>query len=147
LLEVAQAVRWMESRRVLFFTTIYYGWLIEMCVAEGQHDEAQRWAARLLQRSRAGERLGEAVGWRALAASALARGDPARARARLWRAHASARRRHSPREIALTELLDAELLSPDSGSDSAEAMAAAASARLRQMSVADIDQPLTKPAR
>jgi tetratricopeptide (TPR) repeat protein len=140
-LEVVQAVRWMESRRVLFFTTIYYGWLVEMCVAEGRHEEAHGWAWRLLRRSRAGERLGEAVGWRALAASALARGDPARAQVRLRRAEASARRRESARETALNELFRAELLRAESRLGDAAVLVASAEAQLRAMGVADIELP------
>jgi class 3 adenylate cyclase/tetratricopeptide (TPR) repeat protein len=139
--ELAQAVRWMEARRVLFFTTIYYGWLVEICVAQGEAEEARRWMGRLLQRSRAGERLGEAVAWRAMAAAALAQGDIARALLRLRHAEAAARRRGSAREQALNALLRADVLAAQSRADEAQAERAQAEERLRLMHPRLVEAP------
>lgn len=134
--ETAEAVRWMENHRVLFFTTLYYGWLVEMSVEAGRPDEAMRWAGRLLQRARAGERLGEAAGWRAMATVALEQGDHGRAWRRLARADASAARRQSAREAALNNLLRARLLREDSCPDAAAPVEADARARLQAMGIA-----------
>jgi hypothetical protein len=103
--QVAQAVRWMAARQVPFFTSIYYGWLVEMCVDSGRSGEARQWAVALMRRARAGERLGEAVGWRALGWEALRQGDLPRSRRRLRRAEASARCRRSRREGELNRRL------------------------------------------
>ena len=108
--EAIEAVHWMESHQVHFYTPLYYGWLVEMAVDAGRTDEARRWAATVLRRARAGERIGEAVVWRALARLAAREGDLARACRRLARAEASARRRASAREAALNGLLEADLL-------------------------------------
>jgi class 3 adenylate cyclase/tetratricopeptide (TPR) repeat protein len=109
LAQLREAVRWMEAAGGHFYMSLYCGWLVEACVAGGAIDEARRHAARLLLRSRNGERLGEAVGCRALAIAASASGDPAAARRWIDRADASARLRGSVREDALNRLAHARL--------------------------------------
>lgn len=108
--QLRDAVRWMEARRGQFFTSLYYGWLVEACVAEGSLTEARRYAAHVLRRARAGERLGEAVTGRAMAMAMIAVGDAARAERWLQRAEVSARIRGSPREAALNQLARGRLL-------------------------------------
>lgn len=108
--DTVEAVRWMESHHIEFYTPLYYGWLVEMAVDAGLIDEARRWAVRVLRRARTGEILGEAVVWRALARTALQQGDLPRAWRRLARAETSASRRESSREAALNLMLRAQLL-------------------------------------
>ena len=111
--EAIAAVRWMENNHVHFYTPLYYGWLVEMAVDAGRIDEAKRWAVRVLRRARTGERIGEAVVWRALARLALQQADQPRAWRRLARAEAAAHQRQSSREAALNLLLKAQLLRDD----------------------------------
>jgi class 3 adenylate cyclase/tetratricopeptide (TPR) repeat protein len=99
--QIAEAVRWMERGRGRFFTSIYYGWLVEGHVTLGRHAQARLDAAKLLQRARAGERLGEAVGCRALALAFEGLGRRDAAARYIARAESSALRRQSRREQAL----------------------------------------------
>lgn len=103
LTQLRDAVRWMESRRGQFYTSLYYGWLAEACVAEGQIEEARRYVAHVLRRTRAGERLGEAVASRAMAIVEARAGHAQRAQRWLARAERSARLRASSRESRLNE--------------------------------------------
>lgn len=101
--QLDEAVRWMEARGGAFYTSLHYGWLVEGSLALHQVGRARRHAARLLRRARQGERLGEAVGCRALALHAASSGREADALRHLQRAEASAKRRGSAREAALNE--------------------------------------------
>ncbi len=107
--QIAEAVRWMEERRCAFFTSIFHGWLVEAHATAGRWGELRHHAARALHRARAGERLGEAAAWRALAVQAAAAGQAERARRRLLRADASARARASAREQGLNDSCRAAL--------------------------------------
>lgn len=108
--QTAEAVLWMEQRRVQFYTSIYYGWLVEGCAALDQPARVRSYAARLLMRARAGEVLGLASGYRTLALAAMAGGRSARAE-RYWQAaQACALRRGSQREAALNLQCQAQLL-------------------------------------
>jgi class 3 adenylate cyclase/tetratricopeptide (TPR) repeat protein len=104
LVQLRDAVRWMEARHGQFYSSLHYGWLVEACVAEGHIDEARGYAAHVLMRARRGERLGEAVASRALAAAAADNGNFLRADRWLRRAETSARIRASKREMALNHL-------------------------------------------
>ncbi|HUN92013.1 MAG TPA: AAA family ATPase [Burkholderiaceae bacterium] len=108
--QLRDAVRWMEARRGDFYASLFYGWLVEACIAEDQIDEARRHAARLLRRSREGERLGEAVGCRALAIAAARSGDTARCEQWMARAERSTDIRRSRRESALNLFARAQCL-------------------------------------
>ena len=108
--QIIEAVQWMEQRRGQFFTSIFYGWLVEGCVALKRYSEARRHAAKLFQRSRAGELLGETVGCRALALAGLDASEIQRADRYLQQAQASAFRRGSRREKALNDLCLAQML-------------------------------------
>ena len=105
--QLRDAVQWSEARRGQFYTSLYYGWLVEACAAEGDIASARRYAAHVLRRAREGERLGEAVTCRAMARIAVARNDFAASHRWLRRAEASAKLRCSPRETALNQT-DAE---------------------------------------
>lgn len=109
LAQLREAVGWMESRAGAFFTSLQYGWLVEASIANGNTAEARRHAARLFQRAAQGERIGEAVGCRALAVAAAEAGDATTARRWMARAGRSARQRGSAREAALNLAADARI--------------------------------------
>jgi hypothetical protein len=106
---VREATSWIEERRGALFTSLCYGWLVDGSVAEGRLDEARRHAARLFHRARQRERIGEAMGCRALARAAAKGGDDARAAHYLRLAEASAEARDSRHERAKNQLLRAEI--------------------------------------
>lgn len=95
---VRSATRWIEARQGGFFMSLNYGWLADGCVQQGRIDEARRHAARLLQRARAGDVLGLALGSRAMARAAAGAGDCAAAARHMARARAAAERRDSAHE-------------------------------------------------
>lgn len=101
---VRDATSWMEDRGGAFFVSLNYGWLVDGAVASGWVDEARRHAARLFVRARQRERLGEAMGCRALARAAANAGDFAGAGRYLELAMRSAEARGSPHERAKTQL-------------------------------------------
>jgi class 3 adenylate cyclase/tetratricopeptide (TPR) repeat protein len=106
---VRDATSWIEERNGALFTSLCYGWLVDGAVAQGRMEEARRHAARLLVRARQRERIGEAMGCRALARAAAKEKDFARAARYLSLADASADVRGSPHERAKTQLLRAEI--------------------------------------
>jgi len=108
--QIVQAVNWMEQRRGKFFSSIYYGWLVEGFVAEGKMVVARSHAAALIGRARAGDLLGLAVGYRALALAELEAGNLRRIERYLERASHCAMQRGSRREAALNELCKARVL-------------------------------------
>ncbi len=125
--QMVEAVNWLEERQVLFFTSIYYGWLVEACVELGRLAQARRYAARLFSRARAGEILGRAAGCRGLALAMSRTGDVVRAQRYLAGAEACAAQRGSRREQALNLLCQAQMLGCQG--DVAESTAVAARAR------------------
>ena len=127
--QIEEAVRWMEQRHGRFYTSIYYGWLVEGCVQLGQHRQARAHAARLLLRARAGEVLGEGMGCRSLSLDSAAAGKWEFAERYWQRAEASAARRASRREHALNRWCRARLLE--------RAGRATEAARFRQAAVED----------
>lgn len=131
--EIVQAVSWIEQRRGSYYTSIYYGWLVDGCVTLEQPERARQYAQRLSKRSRVGERLGEAVGWRALALQAQRGGDALRADRYLAWAEQSARRRVSRREAALNDLRRSEILRLRGTADAADALESAACEALSRM--------------
>jgi len=106
---VRDATSWIEERNGALFTSLCYGWLVDGAVAQGRTEEARRHAARLLVRARQRERIGEAMGCRALARAAAGEKDFDRAERYLRRADLSADVRGSPHERAKTQLLRAEI--------------------------------------
>lgn len=107
--DIRDATGWIEARRGAFMTSLNYGWLVEGAIAEGRMGEARRHAARLFRRARQDDRLGEAMGCRALAIAAAEAGDPARAQHCLAQAQRAARARKSRHEEAVNELCRARL--------------------------------------
>jgi len=118
---------------VQFFTSIYYGWLVEACVELGRLAEARHYAARLFNRARAGEILGRAAGCRGLALAMARTGEAARAQHYLARAEACAAQRGSPREQALNLLCQAQMLACQADTGAAAAVAMQAQAKLQAL--------------
>ena len=107
--QLGEAMRWMDERQGRFYTSIYFGWLVAASTAQAQFERARGYAFKVLQRTRQGERLGEAVAYRSLAwAAVVGKNDHAAAR---WmrRAEAAAHVRGSPREEALNQLMHGQI--------------------------------------
>jgi tetratricopeptide (TPR) repeat protein len=111
--EALQAVRdatsWIEAHNGAFLTSLNYGWLVDGAVDLGRNDEVRRHAARLFMRARQRDRIGEAMGCRALARAAAKARDFVRAEHYLALALRSAEARGSPHERAKTELSRAQI--------------------------------------
>jgi class 3 adenylate cyclase/tetratricopeptide (TPR) repeat protein len=104
------AARWFGSGASQQRTSLLLGWLTEIMVETGRADFARHFAARAITRARrTGDRLGEAMTYRALARLAARRGDACSANRYLVAAYRSAAIRASPREEAQTRLCEAEL--------------------------------------
>jgi tetratricopeptide (TPR) repeat protein len=127
------SVQWMETRHFRFYTSVYYGWLVEASAAEGDIDAARRYAAHVLRRAREGERLGEAAACRALAKVAGVRKDFATSQRWLRRADTSAKLRRSSREAALNKAARGEILCRQGETEAACRTMAEAAAQLRAL--------------
>jgi len=104
-----EATRWIEARKGGLATSLNHGWLIEGALAEGRLAEARRHAARLFLRARQDDRIGEALGCRALAQAASAAGDFTSAERYLRWASRSAELRGSGHERAANTLCEAQV--------------------------------------
>jgi predicted ATPase/class 3 adenylate cyclase len=137
--EALQAVRdatsWIEARNGAFFTSLNYGWLVDGTVEVGLIDEARRHAARLFLRARQHDRIGEAMGCRALARGAARAHEFARADHYLELALRSAHVRGSPHERAVTQLCRAEIEIGRGRVEQAHAPLDAASVAFEQMAM------------
>jgi class 3 adenylate cyclase/tetratricopeptide (TPR) repeat protein len=131
--QLRDAVQWNEARGGQFYTSLYYGWLVEACAAEGDIVSARRYTARVLRRAREGERLGEAVASRAMAQIAAARDDFAASQRWLRRADKSAELRGSPREAALNQIVRGEILARQGHAEAACRTMAEAAAQLNAL--------------
>jgi tetratricopeptide (TPR) repeat protein len=131
--QLRDAVRWIEARGGRFYTSLYYGWLVEACAAEGDIESARRFAACALLRTREGERLGEAMTCRGMARIAAARDDFAASQRWLRRADNSAKLRGSPREAALNQAVRGEILARQGQAEAACRTVTEAAAALRAM--------------
>lgn len=133
---ILQATHWIDSRRGAFMTSLNYGWLVEGAIASGQHDEARRHAARLFLRARQSDRLGEALGCRALALAAAQAGDLAGAARRLARAEAAAAARRSRHEAAANTVCRARIAACAGRDDAARQLLDAALPEFEAMGMA-----------
>ena len=106
---VREASAWIESRKGELATSLTHGWLVEGELAEGHVKEARKHAARLLLRARRDDRIGEALGCRALALAAMRAGNFGRAEHYLRRAQLSAQARGSAHEHASNTLCQAQI--------------------------------------
>jgi class 3 adenylate cyclase/tetratricopeptide (TPR) repeat protein len=112
-LEALQAIRdgtnWIELRGGSLGSSLNYGWLLDVAQAGASDAERRRHAAILLRRARQEDRLGEAMGCRALARAAAGAHDRAAAERYLALADRSAAIRGSRHERAATLLCRAEV--------------------------------------
>ena len=106
---VRDATAWIDARKGALATSLNHGWLVDGAVATGRNEEARRHAARLFMRVRQHDRIGEALGCRALARAAAKLNDFARAEHYLVGAERSAQVRGSAHELAATQLCRAQI--------------------------------------
>jgi class 3 adenylate cyclase/tetratricopeptide (TPR) repeat protein len=119
---LVEATEWLEASESQQRISLNHGWLAEAMVETGDIGAARRHARLATRRARKGDRLGEAMAYRALARAA-ANGAPGRPAAHyLARAMAAANARGSPHEFAKTRLCAARI------GGSAQEIAAARSA-------------------
>jgi len=141
---MADATSWLEARDRGLFISLNHGWLTEALVATGQIARARTHAARALLRARKGDRLGEAMTWRALARASDSKQYRKSAQACLELALAAARARGSPHEAAVTQLCAAELALARGARQEAAAQLEQASAAFERM---DMQWHLAEAAR
>ncbi|OXE37069.1 MAG: hypothetical protein CGW95_03830 [Phenylobacterium zucineum] len=92
--------------------SMVFGWVVEVMTEHDEAETARIYMGEVIRRVReAGDRLGEAMGWRAMARSAQASGSSARADRYLRFAKCSADLRLSQGEAAHNLLCEADLLS------------------------------------
>jgi len=121
------SARWFASARSRQYTSLLYGWLADIMAECGDLAATRHWAALAALRVReGGDRLGEAMAWRAVARAEQAAGNAAAAARYLARADRSAAIRGSPREAAQARLCEATLLARSGDRQRAAAVAAAA---------------------
>lgn len=106
---VREATAWNEARKGRLGLSLNHGWMVEAALASGLEDEARLHAARLFARSRQHDRLGEALGCRALARAAAKLSQFGRAERYLARADAAAHARGAPHELAHNRLCEAQI--------------------------------------
>jgi class 3 adenylate cyclase/tetratricopeptide (TPR) repeat protein len=100
---------WMDEHQSSFYTSLYFGFLTHACAAEGQIEEARKYALCVALRRKEGDTLGEAMACRAMAKLAAAGGRQALALRWMARAEKSATARKSEREHYLNRKLLAEI--------------------------------------
>jgi class 3 adenylate cyclase/tetratricopeptide (TPR) repeat protein len=107
---LVRAAHWFAADASQQRTSLVYGWLAEIMEQTGQAETARHYAARTLLRvHRGGDRLGEAMAYRAMARLAASGGSRCAPDRYLAAAYRSAELRRSPRERAQTELCEAGL--------------------------------------
>ncbi len=67
---LVEATSWLEASESRQFIALNYGWLAQAMVAENRIPAARQYAAKAFHRARQGDRVGEAMAWRALATAA-----------------------------------------------------------------------------
>ena len=111
--EALQAVRdgsnWIEQRGGSLGSSLNYGWLLDIAETLGSDAERRHHAAILMHRARQQDRLGEAMGCRALARAAAKAHDRVATERYLALAERSAQLRGSRHEQAATLLCRAEI--------------------------------------
>ncbi|MBC7471628.1 MAG: AAA family ATPase [Ramlibacter sp.] len=118
-----ESTAWIQARGGAVSTSLNYGWLVEAAVSLDLETEARQHAAKLLQRARAQDRHGEAMGCRALARMAASQGNVERARHYMAAADRAAAFRQSPRERAVNQLAGAGLALAAGAAGQAKALA------------------------
>lgn len=93
------------------YASMVFGWVVELAADRGEPDLAREFMGAVLHRARdAGDRLGEAMGWRAMARLSQMEGEPDRADRFLGHARRSASLRLSRREAAHNLVCEAALM-------------------------------------
>jgi class 3 adenylate cyclase/ATP/maltotriose-dependent transcriptional regulator MalT len=109
LAHVREAKDWLEGRKIRLYLSFCASSLADIAMLSGDLDLATENAQFAIERASHGDRLGECLAHRVLAECAGINGDFDRARAELTLARELANRRHSRRDLALTELQEAKL--------------------------------------
>lgn len=117
--------------------SMVFGWVVEAMSDLGETELARGYMRQVIDRARvAGDRLGEAVGWRAVARAAQQAGDPVRADRYLAFAKRSAEIRLSRSEAAHNLACTAELRANRGEASAAHAMLQAAAREFEAMGMA-----------
>jgi class 3 adenylate cyclase/tetratricopeptide (TPR) repeat protein len=132
--EMRTSVHWLESRGVQGFGSLSYAALADALVTVGHHDDARLFAERALDRAAHGDPLGESMAYRVLARLHHERGEHQPCVDALKEAARAADARGSERDLALTRLLSAELVAPESD-DERQAQLEAAERDFERMSM------------
>ncbi|HEX8644944.1 MAG TPA: AAA family ATPase [Allosphingosinicella sp.] len=106
---LVEATGWLEAKGRGLYASLPYGWLADALARRGDPSGSRRYAARALRRAEKGDRLGEAMAWRAMARSAAARGARETSHRCLERAEAAGAARAAAHEAAATRLCAAEI--------------------------------------
>lgn len=106
---VREATVWIQNQKGGLATSLNHAWMVEGTLVEGLAGEVRRHAALLLLRARSEDRIGEALGCRALALAASSAGDLQRAAHWLRLARRSADLRESAHEHAANLLCEAQI--------------------------------------
>ena len=107
---VIETTTWLESVATRQFVSLNYGWLAQGLESIGEFELSRQYAARALLRARKGDRLGEAMTYRALARAANKNQQSELAKKYLKKAHQSAQARGSPHELAKNQVCEVEIL-------------------------------------
>jgi len=106
-----EAVSMLEGQGVRLHMSWCCSTLAEVLVAAGEYTRAEQFATAALERAALDDRLGEAAALRVLGTVAQVRDGSVQVATELFqRAEASAQRKSSPREVAITQLCTAECL-------------------------------------
>jgi class 3 adenylate cyclase/tetratricopeptide (TPR) repeat protein len=135
LAQLRRAVDWIEGRGMRLFLSCNYAYLAEALADAGEEGAARDYARRALERAAQKDPIGETSSYRTLARLSprlRGSGDDA-ADTHLTKAMASAERRGSPREVALTHLLRGELEGASGDRETARASLEAARAAFERM--------------
>lgn len=133
---IADATSWLESRDRGLFISLNHGWLADALAARGDVAGARRHMGRALRRARKGDRLGEAMAWRALARAAAFGKVQRPVAACLARAMRAAEARGSSHEIAVNQFCAAELALVRGARQEATAQLEQANAAFERMGMA-----------
>jgi tetratricopeptide (TPR) repeat protein len=106
---IRDATSWIVARKGGLATSLNHGWMVDCALANNLIGEARVHAALLLKRARHSDRIGEAMGCRALARLSAKQGTPAKAKHYLTIAESSAVARESAHESASNMLCQAEI--------------------------------------
>ena len=100
---------WMTRSASQQFISLNYGWLTKILIEQGKIDQARHYAALSLLRARKGDRLGEAMTYRALARLAFVGQTNHSVQHYLSKAYSSASQRGAHHEKAKTHFCEAEI--------------------------------------